>query len=122
MAEPSMRAQLPKEEQIKGFELRNIHKLPVEQVLDSNIPEEIVLSILADYPTANAEKVIFSIIHKLKKVAADEAALKKSLQQLMTPSRVRKSDKEVEKQIEAMPITYGYKYRLSLQQGNEERY
>jgi hypothetical protein len=86
VAEPRMRTELPEEEQIKGFELRNIHKLPVEQVLESDIPEEIVLSILTDYPKADAEKVIVAIVQKLKKVAKDEAQLKKSLQQLLTLS------------------------------------
>ena len=105
-AEPKMRTELLLEEQITGFELRNIHKLPMHQVLESDIPEEIILSILTDYPAADAEKVIARIIQKLKTVATNEAELKKNLQQLVTLSRIRKLEEETEKQIEAMPITY----------------
>ncbi len=104
--EPKMRTALLPEEQITGFELRNIHKMPMNQVLESDVPEEIVLSILTDYPKAEAEKVIARIIQKLKSVAPSEAELKKSLQQLVTLSRIRKLEQETEKQIQAMPITY----------------
>jgi predicted transposase YdaD len=116
-----MRTSLTESEQIKGFTLRNIHKLPIERVLDSDIPEELVLSILTDYPKADADKVIATIIHKLKKVATNEAELKKSLQQLVTLSRIRKLEKETEKQIEAMPITYDidtdYLYQKGIKKG-----
>lgn len=103
---PKMRIDLLPEEQITGFELRNIHEIPVDEVLVSDVPEEIVLSILTNYPKADAEKVIGQIIQKLKSVSSNEAALKKSLQQLITLSRIRKLARETEKQIEAMPITY----------------
>ena len=121
--EPKMRTELLGEEQITGFELRNIHKLPVDQVLASDIPEEVVLSVLTDYPTADAGKVITRIIQKLKTVAPNEAALKKSLQQLVTLSRIRKLEQETEKQIEAMPITYDintdYLYNKGIERGIE---
>ena len=103
---PTMKTQLPLEEQIKGFEIRNIHEIPVNQVLESDVPEEIVLSILTDYPETDAEQVIARIIKKLKQVALNEADFKKSLQQLITLSRIRKLEEQTEKQIRIMPITY----------------
>lgn len=124
VAEPRMRTHLSEEEQITGFELRNLHNLPVEQVMESDIPEEIVLSILTDYPTADAEKVISAIIQKLKKVATDEAQLKKSLQQLLILSRIRKIEDQTEKLIENMPITYDidtdYLYKKGMEKGIEK--
>ena len=123
-SEPRMRTQLSEEEQISGYELRNIHKLPVAQVLESDIPEEIILSILTDYPKADAELIISKIIRKLKKVSTNEAGLKKSLQQLITLSRIRKLDKVTEKQIEIMPITYDietdYLYNKGIEKGVEK--
>ena len=106
MDRPGMRTELRAEEQIKGFELRNIHDIPLNQVIDSDVPEEIVLAILTDYPEADADMVISRIIQKLKQVAPDEAEFKKSLQQLVTLSRIRKLEERTEKQIAAMPITY----------------
>lgn len=106
VAAPKMRTELLPEEQITGFALRNIHDIPVDQALTSDIPEEIILAILTNYPKADAEKVIAQIIQKLKSVATNEAELKKSLQQLVTLSRIRKLEKKTEKQVQAMPITY----------------
>lgn len=119
--QPKMRTVLKPEEQITGFELRNIHTLPLQAALDSNIPEEIVLSILTDFPKADINQVIEQIVTKLRSVATDEAQLKKSLQQLITLSRIRKFEKETEKKIEAMPITYDiendYLYTKGIKQG-----
>ena len=106
ISKPKMRTELLKSEQITGFELRNIHEMPIDQALESDIPEEIVLSILTDYPEADSEKVIHQIINKLKKVAPNQAELKRSLQQLVTLSRIRKLEEQTEKQVKAMPITY----------------
>jgi hypothetical protein len=122
-ADPKMRTTLLPEEEIKGFVLKDIHKLPLNEILESDVPEEIVLSILTDYPLADAEVVIGKIIQKLKNVAQDEASLKKSLQQLVTLSRMRKLEQETEKQVEAMPITYDietdYLYNKGIAKGLE---
>ena len=121
---PTMKTQLPLEEQIKGFEIRNIHEIPVNQVLESDVPEEIVLSILTDYPETDAEQVIARIIKKLKQVALNEANFKKSLQQLITLSRIRKLEEQTEKQIRIMPITYDIEtdhlYKKGMSQGLNE--
>lgn len=120
---PLMRTSLLPDEEIKGFELRNIHDIPVNQVIESDVPEEIVLSILTDYPEADAEMVISKIINKLKEVARSEAEFKKSLQQLITLSRIRKLEETTEKQIKTMPITYDvesdYLYRKGIEKEKE---
>lgn len=121
---PKMRTELLPEEQITGFNLTNIHDIPVNQVLDSEVPEEIVLSILTEYPEKDTEQVISKIIHKLKEVAPNEAGFKRSLQQLITLSRIRKLEEQTEKQIEAMPITYDietdYLYKQGIERGVEQ--
>lgn len=106
MGQPVMRTALKPEEEITGFELKNIHEMPVNEVLASDIPEEIILSILTDYPQTDAIKVIDRIIEKLRNVSTDTASLKKNIQQLLVLSRLRKLDEETEKRITAMPITY----------------
>ncbi len=75
---------LAEDERILGFDLKNIHDLPVDQVLASEVPEEVIL---ADYPKADAERVVAKIIARLKTVSSDEAALKKSIQQLLVLSQ-----------------------------------
>ena len=69
---PTMETRLLPEEQIVGFELINIRDLPVGNVLGSEIPEEIVLAILTDYPQADTERVIVWIIEKLRQTPEDK--------------------------------------------------
>ena len=116
-----MRTELTKKEQITGFSLKNIHSLPVDQTLASDVPEEIILSILADYPKADAERVIANIITRLQSVSADEASLKKSVQQLLVLSRLRKLGELTEKQIEDMPITYDIEKDFLYKRGIEKK-
>jgi hypothetical protein len=116
-----MRTELTESEKITGFTLKNIHRLPVDQTLASDIPEEIILSILADYPKADAERVIASIITKLRLVSKDEASLKKSVQQLLILSRLRKLGTATEKQIEDMPITYDVEKDFLYKRGVERK-
>ena len=122
---PRMRTKLTEEERIEGFTLKNIHSLPIDQTLASDIPEEIILSILADYPKTDAERVITSIITRLRSVSTDEASLKKSVQQLLVLSRLRKLDKETKKQVSTMPITYDIEqdslYKEGVERGIERK-
>ena len=103
---PKMRTELLDEEKVTGFQLQNIHELPVNQVLESDVPEEIILAILTDFPDIDAGRVVNHIIKKLLKVSEDEATLNRYIQQLLILSRLRKLDREIEKQVNAMPITY----------------
>lgn len=119
--EPKMQTELSYDEQIVGFELKNIHKIPVNDALSSDVPEEIILAILTDYPKVEADNVINTIIQKLKRVASNEAEFKRSLQQLVTLSRIRKLEKNTEKQIKAMPITYDIETDYLYNKGMEQR-
>lgn len=65
-------------------------------------------------------KIIALIISKLKKVAPNDAEFKKSLQQLVTLSRIRKLEKQTEKQIKAMPITYDIETDYLYNKGKEK--
>ena len=124
LAEPTMATRLPSDEQITGFELKNIHDFPATLTLASDIPEEIVLSILTDYSTSDARQVIGQIISKLQKAAADETQLRRSIQQLLILSRLRNLDHETENQIKEMPITYDITkdrlYNKGIEQGIEK--
>lgn len=122
-ANPSMKTQLNPEEQILGFELKNIKDLPVDHTLSSEVPEEIILSILANYPESNIPRVINSIVNKLQKISSDEIQLRRAIQQLFILSRLRNLEEEVEKKVNSMPITYDIKtdqlYNKGIKQGIE---
>ena len=101
-----MRTQLSKKEQITGFELKDIRDFFTQSTLNSEIPEEIILSILADYKKSDAEKVIDEIIYKLQRTSKSESELNKFIQQLIVLSRLRKLEVKIKQKVKDMPITY----------------
>ena len=121
---PTMRTQLSEEEQITGFELYDIHNLPTQSMLDSKVPEGIILSILTDYEKSDAGKVIEKILYKLQQASKSESELNKSLKQLIVLSRLRKLHEEIEQKVNDMPITYDIKtdsfYNRGIREGIQE--
>ena len=121
---PTMRTRLTEEEQIIGFDLRNISDLPIQKVLESTIPEEIILAILTDYPSADAEHVVSEIIRKLQSNASDEIQLNKAIQQLLILSRLRNLETITKEKTDQMPITYDITedglYKQGIEIGREE--
>jgi len=120
---PTMKTLLSVEEQITGFHLTNIKDLPTKSTLNSKIPEEIILTVLGDYPKSNASGMVDSILNRLKQVAKDEASLLKAVQQLLVLSRLRNLDDEIEQKVDNMPITYDIKtdrlYNKGVEEGKE---
>ncbi len=102
----SMNTKLLENQIISGFNLTSLNNLPAADYLASEVPEELILAILADYPKADTGKVIAAVLQKLQRVSANSAELKRSIQQLLTLSRLRKLEIETQKQLDAMPISY----------------
>ena len=117
---PKMRTELTEEEQIKGFELKDIRDFSTQSTLNSEIPEEIILSILTDYEKADIDKVIDEIIYKLQQVSKSESELRKSIKQLIVLSRLRKLEVKVKQKVNDMPITYDIKTDGLYKEGREE--
>lgn len=103
---PTMQTTLSLDEQILGFELKSIRELPIGETLNSEIPEEIMLAILTDYPKSDAERVIERIIVKLQRAASNETQLKQAIQQLLILSRLRNLETITKEKTDQMPITY----------------
>jgi len=103
---PSMRTRLEENEIMSGFELLNLNRYNHQDLLLSDIPEEIVLAILGSYEEAEPESVITQILERLKQVSKSENDLKKYVKQLGILSRLRNLEIQTLKQIEVMPITY----------------
>ena len=63
---PKMRTQLKPEEIYTGFELINVHALKTEELLSSQIPDTVLIAVLADYPPEQTESILRLIVRKLK--------------------------------------------------------
>ncbi|MEL7145498.1 MAG: hypothetical protein AAFO69_03950 [Bacteroidota bacterium] len=117
---PMMRTQLLPEEQITGFDLQSIRDLSTESALSSEIPEEIILAILTDYPEIDAELVVRRIIEKLQQATTDELRLRRAIEQLLILSRLRKLQKVTKTTVDNMPITYDITEDELYQEGLEK--
>ena len=99
---PTMRTTLKPEEVFTGFDLLNVHDLDTQELLSSQVPEVVLLAVLANYPEEDTEKTLNSIILTLKKLAHDEHELKRHIKQLMVLSRLRKINHLTVKKVNEM--------------------
>lgn len=117
---PSMRTKLDKEELFSGFELSNLQEINYASVLDSNIPEEIMLAILCDFKEENVESVLTKIIDRLQTLSKDKIALQKYIKQILALSRLRSLENLLQKQFKNMGLIYNIKEDALYKEGKIE--
>lgn len=121
---PTMRTELRNNEIFTHFELRNLKDYSAQELSQKDIPEALVLAVLADYQGEKPEKVISTIIKKLKKISGDETKLKRYITQLAGLSGLRNLEKDVLKQFKKMALDFeieeSYFFQEGLQEGIQE--
>jgi len=122
---PSMHTKLNQKEVIEGFELVNISGINYRKLLESEIPEAIILAILSDFQEEDPMKVIQLILAHFKRYRADSIRLRKYIKQLEILSRLRELAETTIKASNDMPITYDiqtdYLYKKGKREGMEEK-
>ncbi len=73
-------------------------------MLSSQVPEVVLMAVLANYKPDEAALVLRRVINNLKKIVSNKRILKKYLNQLMMLSRLRKIEGLTIKIVEEMPI------------------
>ncbi len=120
----TMPTQLAEKYVFRQFEVLSLNQLDFDKMLQSQIPEEIILAILSDFKGADPERIIRLIVGKLKKCSKNDAELKKFMEQLRVLSDLRKLEKKTIKTIKNMPVTFNiegfYTYKLGKKKGIEE--
>jgi hypothetical protein len=116
----SMKTTLPEHLVFKGFHLINLSKINPDNMIASDIPEEVLLAVLGQYRKEQSETVVKRIITKLKDLSTDEKELKKYVMHLTILSRLRNFEEETTKIFHAMPITYDVKKDFLFQMGKDE--
>lgn len=119
-----MKTQLPPSQHITGYELLDANKWKAEALLESDIPEEILLAILGNFDRRKAVSIIRRILSRLQQLQPESTLLQKYLKHLTTLARLRKLETQTKKEIQAMPIEYdittdGF-YLEGLEQGIEQ--
>lgn len=115
----TMRTQLNEDEVFSEFKVLNISELHFDKMIQSQIPEEIVLAILSDFRGEQSEEIIRSIILKLIASSKSKADLRKFVQQLHVLAKLRKLDKETIKVSTNMPITIDLSDHALVKMGEE---
>jgi predicted transposase YdaD len=119
-----MRTTLQADEIFTGFELLDLSQIGYEHWLQSNIPEEILLTVLGNFQDDDALVVLKQIISKLVKLIDHPITLKKYVRQLMILARLRSLTVETEQTLESMGLTYDIEkdafYKRGVVKGKKE--
>lgn len=116
----TMRSKLSPEEVYTGFDLITINQEPYEKFLQSNIPEEFILSILADMHGVDPKEIVDSILHKLQETLKSQITFQKYVKQLVVLSRLRKLSEITKTSVKKMPIEYDVKEDAFYKEGVED--
>ncbi|MEO1518548.1 MAG: hypothetical protein AAFV95_26260 [Bacteroidota bacterium] len=98
--------QLNEEEVFSRYDVLNIHKIDPMQLLESQVPELVVLALLAELKKEQIEPTLYLIIQKLRDICSSNSELSRYLTQLTLLARLRKLELLTTKLIEDMPILY----------------
>ena len=90
------------------YEVICINTIDYELFVNSEIPEEIILAILANFKNQDKSKVVKRIISCLKNKTQNKKKLQKYVMQLEILSNLRNLQPEITKQLSAMPIHLHY--------------
>ncbi|MBD0255243.1 MAG: hypothetical protein ICV83_05945 [Cytophagales bacterium] len=119
-----LKTQLPPGEVFTGFALKSLKDYSYESLLDSQVPEEIILAVLADFHKHKPAEVIRRILERLQEIGQEEITLRKYVRQLSILARLRNLTRETHKQVTDMGLLYDitkdYLYQEGLAKGEEK--
>ena len=111
---------LKPEERYEGFDLLAIGSLPSDKLLDSDIPEEIILALLSDFGPEAPDTVIRRILQRLQQLSQDPLVLERYVHQLRVLARLRNLSTSLKTNLEAMDISFDIKKDAFYQEGRQE--
>jgi len=88
-----------------------VHKLPFEELIRSDIPEEIVLAVLSDFGDLGPEEAVKVILKRLEALSGETFSTGKYVQQLRVLSNLRSLNQIVHEQLEQMPSIFTKKFQ-----------
>lgn len=116
-----MQTKLAPDEIFEGFTLKSLRDYSYQNLLDSQVPEEIILAVLADFEGKKPTEILRNIIRKLQEISKEEITLKKYIRQLSVLARLRNLSQQTKKQIGQMALSYNIKEDAFYQEGQKER-
>lgn len=114
----NMNAKLPEQEVYRGFQLESISNTDYRAWLASEVPEEIMLALLADFGKETAAAVLQKVLSKFLQLKQEPVLLEKYIRQMRVLARLRENVKSTfDTQINAMGLTYDVEKDALYQKG-----
>lgn len=117
---PKMPTSLQQENLDFRFELKNIQDYACDNLLASDIPEEVILAILGDFKGKPPLDILRSILQKLTQLTSDKIKLQRYVKQLGVLSKLRDLQKETYQEIKTMAVEYDIETDYLFQRGKQE--
>ena len=86
----------------EGFELTSISDYDSESLLESNVPEEVLMAVLGNFGQEKPVEMVRKVLARLQRLAHNRTKLKKYLYQLTILSRLRNLEEETIEQSDKM--------------------
>jgi hypothetical protein len=102
------------------YQVITLNEIDYNTFVNSDAPEEIIFTILADFKGEDKKVIIKKIIKSLENRIKNPKKLQKYIQQLEILSNLRNLQPEIIKQLSSMSITFDIKTDLRYLQGIEE--
>jgi len=101
------------------YKCHNLCEISYKRFIDSDQPEEVLLSILADKDDVEPRAIIQLILKRLVQLKGDSIATRKFVKQLEIISKLRNLQELTTKTIDLMSISYDIKTDVRFKQGQE---
>ncbi|RRB03665.1 hypothetical protein [Larkinella rosea] len=107
-----------------SYTLVNLSEIPYQQFINSTKPEELILTVLADFQAEEPREIVGQILQKLHQAAPDHLQLGKFIRQLEILSQLRNFQSIVSEEAETMAhgfdITIDRLYKKGREEGIKE--
>lgn len=117
---PTMRTSLTLSEMFMHFDLKNLNDYSAQELTQKDIPEAVLLAVLANYEGEKPAVVIKAIIEKLTKISGDQTMLKRYITQLAGLSGLRNLERDVTQQFKAMALDFEIENNFLFKEGKQE--
>ena len=107
-----------------GFELTSISDYNAERLMESSVPEEVLMAVLGNFGQEKPVEVVRKVLARLQGLAHNRTKLKKYLYQLTILSRLRNLEEETIEQSDKMGFVIDIEkdglYRRGIEKGMEK--
>jgi predicted transposase/invertase (TIGR01784 family) len=103
-----------------SYRLIDLEAVPYTEFLQSDIPELVIMAILADFQSVEPEQIVRQILEKLTELDNSPADMQRHVRQLDIFSILRNLQEEIKNQEKAMGLVLDIRNDLRYQEGKED--